>query len=69
MPSLFANPGVAYVYGFGNGKARAAVTESRQKFTNKKILYQQLFSNILLFSERATISCSFLHILAEHSIQ
>jgi hypothetical protein len=69
MPSLFANPGVVYIYGFGNGKARAAVTESGQKFTNKKILYQQLFSNILIFSGSATISCSFLHSLAELSIQ
>jgi hypothetical protein len=58
MPSLFANPGVVCIYGFGNGKACSAVTESRQKFTNKKILYQQLFSNILMFSERASSSFS-----------
>lgn len=69
MPSSFANPGLVYIYGFGNCKSSVAVTESRQKFTNKKILYQQLFSNILIFSERATISCSFLHNLAENSIQ
>jgi hypothetical protein len=69
MHSLFANDGVLYIYTFGNGKACAAVTESRQKFTNKKIPYQQLFSSILMFSERATISCSVIHSLIEHSIQ
>jgi len=69
MSSLFANPGVVYIYGFGNSKACAAVTEYRQKFTNKIILYQQLFRNILMFSERTTVSCSFLHSLAEHSVQ
>jgi hypothetical protein len=60
--------GVVYIYGFGNGKACAPVTESRQIFTNKKIPYQ-LFSNILMFSERATVSYGFICSLTEHSIQ
>jgi hypothetical protein len=61
--------GVVYIYGFGSGKACAPVTESGQKFTNKKIPCQQLFSNILMFSERATISYGFICSLTEHSIQ